>query len=99
MAVALQALSRPVVDFVLPPELEATAPAEVRGAGRDDVRLLASWKSDLRLEHRRFTDLPDLLNPGDLVVINTSGTVPAAVTATLWDGTEAPLHFSTATPE
>jgi S-adenosylmethionine:tRNA ribosyltransferase-isomerase len=87
------------VDFVLPPELEATVPAEVRGNGRDDVRLLASWKSDLRIEHHRFTDLPNLLEPGDLVVVNTSGTLPAAVTATLPDGSEAPLHFSTRTPE
>src|SRR5437763_1098043 len=81
------ALPKPVLDFVLPPELEATAPAEVRGRGRDDVRLLASWKSgsDLRIEHHRFTELPQLLNPGDLVVVNTSGTLPAAVTATLWD--------------
>src|SRR2546421_6416048 len=87
------------VQFALPPELEATVPAEVRGAGRDDIRLLASWKHDLRLEDHRFADLPGLLNAGDLLVINTSGTVPAAVTAELPDGTLAPLHFSTRTPE
>jgi len=98
MVVTALPTARPV-EFVLPPELEATAPAEIRGHGRDDVRLLASWKSDLRIEHHRFTDLPSLLQPGDLVVVNTSATVPAAVPAELPDGTAAPLHFSTRTPE
>ena len=98
MSVTALPAARPV-EFVLPPALEATTPAEIRGSGRGDVRLLASWKSDLRIEHHRFPDLPALLQPGDLVVVNTSATVPAAVPAVLPDGTAAPLHFSTRTPE
>ncbi len=62
-----------VVDFDLPPGLEASAPPE----RRDDVRLLVARPD--RLTHTRFADLADQLTPGDLVVINTSGTLPAAV--------------------
>jgi S-adenosylmethionine:tRNA ribosyltransferase-isomerase len=82
------------LDFELPPALEATEPAEVRGRGRDDVRLLVARRRDLHLAHARFWQLPEFLQPGDLVVINTSATLPAAV-PTL-NGLE--LHFSTSLP-
>ena len=68
--------------FALPPELEASAPPEARGAsGRDDVRLLVAWRSDGRLFHGGFVDLWSVLEPGDLLVINTSAAIPAAVRA------------------
>ena len=57
---------------------EAREPAEERGRGRDDVRLLVA-RSGAELEHAHFTRLPELLEPGDLLVINTSATLPAAV--------------------
>jgi S-adenosylmethionine:tRNA ribosyltransferase-isomerase len=57
---------------------EAREPAEVRGAGRDDVRLLVAYR-DGQLLHAGFEELPELLDPGDLLVINTSATLPAAV--------------------
>lgn len=82
------------LDFELPPALEATEPAEVRGRGRDDVRLLVARRRDLHLSHARFAQLPEFLDPGDLVVVNISATLPAAV-ATL-DGLE--IHFSTSLP-
>lgn len=82
------------LDFALPPALEATEPAEVRGRGRDDVRLLVARRHDLHLTHGRFWQLPDFLEPGDLVVINRSSTLPAAVPTQ--DGLE--LHFSTSLP-
>jgi S-adenosylmethionine:tRNA ribosyltransferase-isomerase len=82
------------LDFELPPALEATEPAEIRGRGRDDVRLLVARRRDLHLAHARFWQLPEFLEPGDLVVLNTSATLPAAV-ATL-DGLE--IHFSTSLP-
>ena len=82
------------LDFELPTALEATEPAEVRGRGRDDVRLLVARRRDLHLTHARFWQLPEMLEPGDLVVINTSATLPAAV-ATL-GGLE--IHFSTSLP-
>ncbi len=70
-------LPRPL-DFVLPAELEATEPVEVRTGRRDAVRLLVS-RGDQPPTHERFTDLPSLLEPGDLLVVNTSRTLPAAV--------------------
>jgi S-adenosylmethionine:tRNA ribosyltransferase-isomerase len=58
----------------------AAAPPEYRGVPRDSVRLLvARTPGDLR--HRRFRDLPDELEPGDLVVVNTSATVAGVADA------------------
>jgi S-adenosylmethionine:tRNA ribosyltransferase-isomerase len=74
--------------FDLPARLEATEPPPVR----DEVRLLVA--SSAGLEHRAFTDLPDLLEPGDLLVVNTSATIPAALTA----GGTLRLHLSTPLP-
>jgi S-adenosylmethionine:tRNA ribosyltransferase-isomerase len=85
---------RPVADFVLPPELEATEPPEARGLRRDAVRLLVARKSDGSLSHRYFTDLPSLLEPGDVVAVNTSATLPAAVDAETSAGEPARLHLS-----
>jgi len=82
------------LDFELPSALEATEPAEVRGRGRDDVRLLVARRRDSHLAHARFWQLPEFLQPGDLVVINTSATLPAAVPTD--SGLE--LHFSTSLP-
>ena len=84
--------------FVLPAELEATEPAEVRGGGRGDVRLLASWRGSGLLEHHRFADLPNLLRAGDLLVVNTSATLPASLPALAPDGDELRLHLSTPLP-
>jgi S-adenosylmethionine:tRNA ribosyltransferase-isomerase len=58
---------------------EAREPAEVRGAGRDDVRLLVAYRGSGRIEHAGFAELPELLAPGDMLVVNTSSTLPAAV--------------------
>jgi len=79
MTVATAAL-----DFELPSALEAREPAEARGRGRDDVRLLVS-RGSAEPAHACFRDLPVLLEPGDLVVINTSGTLPAALAGRLGD--------------
>jgi S-adenosylmethionine:tRNA ribosyltransferase-isomerase len=58
---------------------EAREPAEVRGAGRDDVRLLVARRGSGRVDHAVFAELPELLDPGDLLVVNTSATLPAAL--------------------
>jgi S-adenosylmethionine:tRNA ribosyltransferase-isomerase len=87
-----------VIDFHLPPELEAHEPPEARGLGRDQVRLLVSHWSDDTVVHGTFTDLPEHLRPGDLLVVNTSGTLAAAVDATRADGTRLELHLSTRLP-
>jgi S-adenosylmethionine:tRNA ribosyltransferase-isomerase len=80
-----------------PPEpAEARRPPEARGLARDGVRLLACSPSGIW--HRRFTDLPELLAPGDLLVINTSRTLPAALPARRAGGEELTLHLSTPVP-
>jgi S-adenosylmethionine:tRNA ribosyltransferase-isomerase len=79
--------------FTLPPGAEATAPPEWHGLRRDEVRLMAVRPG--AIDSTRFQDLPDLLEPGDLVVVNTSATLPARVTARRADGLAVPLHVST----
>ena len=76
---------------------EAREPAEVRGAARDDVRLLVAHRGTGRMDHRRFHELPELLEPGDLVVVNTSATLPAAVPV-LGSDPALRLHLSAPVP-
>jgi len=75
------------LDFVLPEGLEATEPPPVR----DGVRLLVANADGVR--HARFSQIGEFLAAGDLVVVNTSATVAAAV-----DGNRAgvgvEVHFS-----
>jgi S-adenosylmethionine:tRNA ribosyltransferase-isomerase len=78
------------MEFVLPAELEAHEPPEARGLSRDGVRLLVGTGSSI--EHRRFADLPAALRPGDLLIVNTSATVPAAVKV---PASDLSVHFST----
>lgn len=84
--------------FELPARLEAHEPPEARGLARDDVRLLVASRRDGSLVHARFRDLPAFLAPGDLVVLNTSATLPAALTARRDDGAELELRLSTPAP-
>jgi S-adenosylmethionine:tRNA ribosyltransferase-isomerase len=87
-----------VIDFQLPSELEAREPAELRGSGRDDVRILVSHRRDDAVAHAHFRDLPRFLRAGDLLVLNTTATLPAALTAIRDDGSIVPLHVSTPLP-
>ena len=50
------------------------------------------------LVHARFLDLPRFLRRGDLLVVNESATLPAALKATRADGTRVDLHLSTPEP-
>jgi S-adenosylmethionine:tRNA ribosyltransferase-isomerase len=84
--------------FELQPDLEAHEPPEARGLPRDGVRLLVARGADGSLEHRTFAEVPDLLSPGDVVVINVSATIPAAVPAGRADGTRVRVHFATRAP-
>ena len=87
-----------ILDFVLPSSLEAGEPPEARGLARDDVRLMVSHYRDDRVLHMRFHELPTVLEAGDVLVINTSGTMNAALSATRVDGTPLELHLSTHLP-
>ena len=84
-----------VFDFSLPPELEAAEPPEARGLQRDQVRLMVSKYTNGEILHTRFAELPNFLEPGDVLVINTSGTRNSALHAYREDGSELELHLST----
>ena len=74
--------------------LEAREPAEVRGVDRADVAMLVTRRKDGSHVHARFRELPRLLVPGDLLVVNTSATLPAALPARLGERSLR-LHLST----
>jgi len=74
---------------------EAHEPPEERGLQRDEVRMLVASRAAGDAEHARARDLPAHLRPGDLLVVNTSATLPAALQARRADGTALALHLST----
>jgi S-adenosylmethionine:tRNA ribosyltransferase-isomerase len=84
--------------FQLPQALEATAPPEARGLARDEVRLMVAERGSGSIKHAQFRDLPWFLGPGDLIVVNTSATLPAALPAVREDGSETMLHVATQAP-
>jgi S-adenosylmethionine:tRNA ribosyltransferase-isomerase len=69
-------------DFDLPDELIAQQPPLERGGSR----LMVLHRSSGRVEHRTFTDLPDLLQPGDLLVVNDTRVFPARLLGTRLPG-------------
>lgn len=86
---------RPLPAFTVPAHSVATSPPEVSGTPRDGVRMLVS--SPARQEHHLARDLPAVLRRGDLVVVNDSQTLPAALAGD--DGGEGvELHLSTLDP-
>ena len=84
--------------FELPAALEAREPPEARGLARDRVRLMVAKRDDGGIVHARFDELPRFLAAGDLVVVNNSGTLPAAVAARRADGTAVRVHFASRAP-
>lgn len=94
----MRAALRPPLDLDLGIREEwlqpATEPAEVRGAGRDDVRLLVQDRSTGAFAHRRFEDLAAQLRPGDLLVVNRSGTLPASLPARTAGAAALRLHVA-----
>src|SRR6266849_5621083 len=86
------------INFDLPTELEASEPPEARGLARDEVRLMVSYYGSNTVVHAQFRNLKAFLEAGDLLVINTSGTMNAALNAMRADGTALELHLSTHLP-
>lgn len=86
--------------LAVPDELSARVPAEQRGPGlgRDAVRLLVSRGAAEPAQHA-FGELPELLAAGDVLVVNTSRTLPAALDGRVGDGRgrgePVVVHFST----
>jgi len=73
---------------------EARDPPEARGLRRDEVRMLVA-EGPTGIRHARARDLPAYLRAGDVLVVNTSKTIPAALPARRADGTLLRLHLST----
>lgn len=65
--------------FNLPPDLVAKEPAERRGLNRDQVRLLVVDRITHTVEHTRFDQIGKWLRAGDLLVLNSSRTIPASL--------------------
>jgi S-adenosylmethionine:tRNA ribosyltransferase-isomerase len=76
----------------------AVEPPEAGGLARDEVRLLVARERG-PLRHTTFRALPTALRRGDLVVVNTSDTEPAAVDGLRADGTAVTLHVSGPAPD
>jgi S-adenosylmethionine:tRNA ribosyltransferase-isomerase len=79
--------------FELPSQLEASAPPEQR----DAVRLMIARRAEGTIEHACFRDLPEFLADGDVLVVNNSATVPAAIRARA-GGEEFELRFAGPAP-
>src|ERR1700675_4832812 len=67
--------------FTLPDELSAKEPPERRGLGRDKVRLLVIDRESGAVRHAKFERLAEFLRKGDLLVFNSSRTLPASLEA------------------
>jgi S-adenosylmethionine:tRNA ribosyltransferase-isomerase len=89
-------LANPQTHFHRPKSSDATEPPEARGVARDAVKLLVARPSGV--SHARFADLGDYLHSGDLLVVNNSATLPAAVEGRR-AGRPIAIHFSTARAE
>lgn len=85
-------LTAPRTRFHRAPGSDAFEPPEAHGIARDAVKLLVADPD--RVTHARFADLGDHLRPGDLLVVNNSATLPAAVDGRR-DGQPIAVHFST----
>src|SRR6516225_6742873 len=63
----------PFFDYDLPPQLIAQHPV----AERDQSRLLRVQRASSQISHRVFRDFPELLHPGDLLILNNTKVLPA----------------------
>ncbi|MEH7443770.1 S-adenosylmethionine:tRNA ribosyltransferase-isomerase [Bacillus sp. JJ1122] len=68
-------------DFYLPSELNASHPPERRGIRRDHVNMMVLDKTTGSVKHDKFFELDQYLNPGDILVLNNSRTIPAILKA------------------
>jgi S-adenosylmethionine:tRNA ribosyltransferase-isomerase len=102
---ALEARTRSnTLDFELPDALVAHEPPEARGLERDAVRLLVTDAADDSVRHATARDLPRFLRAGDILVVNASATVSAALDGWRAGVSGAPdelvaLHLSSPVPD
>ncbi len=86
--------AKPHTHFERPPASDAVEPPEAHGVARDGVKLMIATPDGV--VHGRFADLGEHLAPGDLLVVNNSATLPAAVTGVRAERGPIAVHFSAA---
>lgn len=84
--------------FELPDEKAATMPVEATGEDRSDVKMMVIHRQTGVIEHRRFVDLPEYLQPRDLVVLNASATLPSQFMAHRNNEQEIKVRLSSRDP-
>ncbi|MCP4442124.1 MAG: S-adenosylmethionine:tRNA ribosyltransferase-isomerase [Aureispira sp.] len=84
-----------ILEFDLPKHLQCSKPTEERGIARDEVKLMISQTSNNHIDHDIFRNIGDYLQEGDVLVVNTSGTLKAALETEYTDGTVLRVHLST----
>jgi len=75
-----------VTMLAVPPRQRAAVPAELRGLRRDGVRLCVVDRAAESVAHTTVAGLADHLGPGDLLVVNSSRTIPATLRGSRADG-------------
>jgi S-adenosylmethionine:tRNA ribosyltransferase-isomerase len=88
--------SQPHTHFSSPEDRTATEPPELRGLGRDGVRLMIATAGDIK--HTVFSGLTDHLRPGDVLVVNTSATVPGQLDGRR-NGSAVVVHVANRLPD
>jgi len=83
-----------IIQFDLPQQLACPKPTEQRNMKRDEVRLLVTTGSG-EIHHTAFNHLTSFLQKGDVLVVNTSATIAAALPVSLPGGKQGRLHLST----
>jgi S-adenosylmethionine:tRNA ribosyltransferase-isomerase len=83
-----------IIQFELPRRLACPKPTEERNMERDEVRLLVSTNPG-EIEHTTFNHLTAFLQKGDVLVVNTSATIPSALPVSLPGLRQGKLHIST----
>lgn len=90
----MNTLTNNIIQFDLPQYLSCPKPTEDRGLRRDDVRLMVTSPHG-PTHHDIFRDLDQHLDAGDVLVINTSAMIAAALPLELPSGEQGMLHLST----
>ena len=83
-----------IIQFDLPQQLACPQPTEERNMKRDEVRLLVTTGTG-QIRHTTFKHLTSFLENGDVLVVNTSATIPSALPISLPGGLQGRLHLST----
>lgn len=89
----MNAIADKIIRFDLPEHLACPTPTEERKLRRDEVRLLITTGSG-QIEHTVFHRLPTYLQAGDVLVVNTSATLPSALPVWLPGELPGVIHFS-----